>query len=80
MFIRINIIHGVMLDPAKIFTGLSEPSQLYPLQDDTWHHPCGTVWHLWECGIMAFASTRISSGSGEMKRCSLPDKRWTKSD
>lgn len=81
MFIRRKIIHGVRLDPAKICTSPSEPSQLYLLQSDKWQYPCGTV-----CAILRNVSSLhrllrgFPSGSQEMRRCFLPDKPWPRRD
>lgn len=81
MVIRRKTIHGVRLDPAKICTGPSEPSQLYLLQGDKWHYPCGTV-----RAILRNVSSQhwllrgFPSGSQEMRRCFLPDKPWTRRD
>lgn len=70
----------IQLRSAQVHQSQGQPSQLYLLQGDTWHYPCGTLCHLQECVTTAFPSKRISSGSQEMKRCFLPDKLGLESD
>lgn len=53
MFIRREMIHGVRLDPAKVHQSHEQPSQLYLLQGDMWHYPCGTL-----CAILRNVSSQ----------------------
>lgn len=55
------------LRTSQLHQSHGESSQLYPLQGDTWHHPCGTV-----CDIFG----NVSSRHFLLRELPLARKKW----